>query len=47
MMVGIAMMQLKAQGKIDLDAPVTTYLPYFHIADKRYKKITHSSDSFA
>lgn len=40
MMVGIAMMQLKEQGKIDLDAPVTAYLPYFHAADKRYKKIT-------
>ncbi|HSC75707.1 MAG TPA: serine hydrolase domain-containing protein [Pseudomonadales bacterium] len=40
MMVGIAMMQLEAQGKIDLDASITTYLPYFHIADKRYKKIT-------
>ena len=40
MMVGIAMMQLKDQGRIDLDAPLTTYLPYFHIADKRYKKIT-------
>lgn len=40
MMVGIAAMQLKAQGKLDLDAPVTRYLPYFHIADERYKQIT-------
>lgn len=40
MMVGIAIMQLKEQGKIDLDAPVTTYLPYFQLADERYKEIT-------
>ena len=33
-------MQLHALGKIDPDAPVTTYLPYFYVADKRYKKIT-------
>jgi CubicO group peptidase (beta-lactamase class C family) len=35
-----AIMQLKEQGKIDLDAPVTTYLPYFRLADERYKDIT-------
>lgn len=35
-----AIMQLKEQGKIDLDAPVTTYLPYFRLADERYKEIT-------
>jgi CubicO group peptidase (beta-lactamase class C family) len=40
MMVGIAIMQLKEQGKIDLDAPVTTYLPYFQLADERYKDIS-------
>lgn len=40
MMVGIAMMQLQQQGKIDLDAPVTRYLPYFKLADRRYKQIT-------
>jgi CubicO group peptidase (beta-lactamase class C family) len=40
MMVGIAMMQLVEQGKIDLDAPVTRYLPYFRLADPRYKAIT-------
>jgi len=40
MMVGIAIMQLKEQGKIDLDAPVITYLPYFRLADERYKEIT-------
>jgi CubicO group peptidase (beta-lactamase class C family)/enterochelin esterase-like enzyme len=40
MMVGIAIMQLKEQGKLDLDAPVTTYLPYFQLADERYQEIT-------
>ncbi|MFN8459697.1 MAG: serine hydrolase domain-containing protein [Anaerolineae bacterium] len=40
MMVGIAIMQLKERGKIDLDAPVTDYLPYFRLADERYKEIT-------
>ncbi|MCP4221160.1 MAG: beta-lactamase family protein [bacterium] len=35
-----AIMQLAEQGKIDLDAPVTTYLPYFKLADENYKKIT-------
>jgi CubicO group peptidase (beta-lactamase class C family) len=36
----IAVMQLVEQGKIDLDKPVTTYLPYFTMADARYKEIT-------
>jgi CubicO group peptidase (beta-lactamase class C family) len=40
MMVGISIMQLKEQGKLDLDAPVTAYLPYFRLADERYKQIT-------
>lgn len=35
-----AIMQLVEQGKIDLDAPLTTYLPYFKLADENYKKIT-------
>ena len=35
-----AIMQLVAEGKIDLDAPVTDYLPYFKLADERYKDIT-------
>lgn len=39
-MVATAIMQLKEQDKIDLDAPVTTYLPYFQLADERYKQIT-------
>jgi CubicO group peptidase (beta-lactamase class C family) len=38
--VATAIMQLKEQGKIDLDAPVTTYLPYFRLADERYREIT-------
>lgn len=35
-----AVMQLVAEGKIDLDAPVTDYLPYFELADARYKDVT-------
>lgn len=35
-----AIMQLVAEGKIDLDAPVTDYLPYFKLAEARYKDIT-------
>ena len=35
-----AVMQLVVAGKIDLDAPVTDYLPYFELADERYKDIT-------
>ncbi len=30
---GLAVMQLVAQDKIDLDAPVRTYLPWFEVAD--------------
>jgi CubicO group peptidase (beta-lactamase class C family)/D-alanyl-D-alanine dipeptidase len=36
----IAVMQLVEEGKIDLDAPVTTYLPDFKPADKGAEKIT-------
>lgn len=35
-----AIMQLVEAGKVKLDAPVTTYLPDFKMADKRYKDIT-------
>lgn len=35
-----ALMQLVEQGRIDLDAPVTTYLTYFELADARYVDIT-------
>jgi CubicO group peptidase (beta-lactamase class C family)/predicted dienelactone hydrolase len=38
--VAMAVMQLAEQGMIDLDAPITTYLPYFTMADERYKEIT-------
>jgi len=38
--VATAIMQLKEQGKIDLDAPVITYLPYFQMKSGDYKKIT-------
>jgi len=38
--VATAIMQLIEQGKIDLSAFVTTYLPYFKLADERYKEIT-------
>lgn len=38
--VATAIMQLVEQGKIDLEAPVTTYLPYFKLDDERYKEIT-------
>lgn len=35
-----AMLKLAEQGRVDLDAPVTRYLPNFKMADERYKKIT-------
>ena len=35
-----AMMKLVEQGKIDLDKPVTAYLPDFKMADERYQQIT-------
>src|SRR5215471_14854286 len=38
--VATAIMQLVEQGKLDLDAPVTKYLPYFRLADPRYRLIT-------
>ena len=40
MFVTTAIMMLADQGKIDLNAPVTTYLPEFKMADERYKQIT-------
>ena len=36
----VATMQLVEQGKIDLDARLTTYLPYFRLEDPRYADIT-------
>jgi CubicO group peptidase (beta-lactamase class C family) len=38
--VATSIMQLVEAGKIDLDAPVVKYLPYFRLADDRYKTIT-------
>jgi CubicO group peptidase (beta-lactamase class C family) len=38
--VATAIMQLVENSKIDLDAPVVKYLPYFQMADERYKTIT-------
>ena len=40
MFVTAAAMQLADQGKLDLDAPVTEYLPEFRTADPRYREIT-------
>src|ERR1051326_167041 len=37
--VATAIMQLVEQGKIDLDAPLTKYLPYFKMNDERYRQI--------
>lgn len=38
--VATAIMQLVEQGKIKLDEPVVTYLPYFTVADPRGRTIT-------
>jgi CubicO group peptidase (beta-lactamase class C family) len=38
--VATAIVQLVEQGKIALDAPIVTYLPYFRLKDPRYKDIT-------
>jgi len=38
--VAVAVMQLVEQGKINLSAPVSTYLPYFTMADDRVKDVT-------
>ena len=35
-----AVMQLVDKGKVELDAPVTDYIPEFRMADERYKDIT-------
>ena len=36
----LAVMQLVEEGKVELDAPVTKYLPDFKMDDERYKDIT-------
>jgi CubicO group peptidase (beta-lactamase class C family) len=38
--VATAVMQLVETGKIDLDAPLIRYLPYFKMNDERYRVIT-------
>lgn len=38
--VATAVMQLAERGLVELDAPVTRYLPYFQLADARYEQIT-------
>jgi CubicO group peptidase (beta-lactamase class C family) len=38
--VASAVMQLAERGRIDLDAPIVRYLPYFALEDKRYPQIT-------
>jgi CubicO group peptidase (beta-lactamase class C family) len=38
--VATAIMQLVEQEKLDLDDPVTKYLPYFRLDDDRYRAIT-------
>lgn len=39
-LTAMAVMRLVEEGKIDLDSPVTAYLPYFTMADPRYEDIT-------
>lgn len=39
-LTAMAVMQLAEQERIDLDAPVTAYLPAFTMADQRYQDIT-------
>lgn len=36
----MAVMHLAEKGRLDLDKPVTTYLPAFKMADERYRDIT-------
>lgn len=38
--VAMAILQLSETGKLKLDAPLTTYIPYFRMADARYKQVT-------
>lgn len=38
--VACAIMQLVEQGKLNLDAPLLQYLPYFRLDDERYRQIT-------
>jgi CubicO group peptidase (beta-lactamase class C family) len=38
--VATSVMQLAEQGKVDLDAPITRYVPYFRLKDPRCRSIT-------
>jgi len=38
--VAIGILQLVSQGKLDLDSPLITYIPYFTMKDPRYRKVT-------
>lgn len=38
--VATAILQLVEKGKVRLDAPIATYLPYFRLDDERYDEIT-------
>jgi CubicO group peptidase (beta-lactamase class C family) len=38
--VATALVQLAGQGKVHLDAPVVSYLPYFHVDDERSDQLT-------
>src|SRR5262245_8074457 len=38
--VGTAVMQLVEENKVELDAPLIKYLPYFQMNDARYRTIT-------
>jgi CubicO group peptidase (beta-lactamase class C family) len=38
--VAAAIMQLVEQGKLNLDAPIVEYLPYFRLDDDRFRQIT-------
>lgn len=40
MYTAAALSELATQGKVDLDKPVTAYVPDFKMADERYQKIT-------
>jgi CubicO group peptidase (beta-lactamase class C family) len=39
-LVATAIMQLAERGKLDLDAPLVQYLPYFNMGDERHRQIT-------
>ena len=43
--VATAVMQLAERGRIDLDAPIVQYLPYFKLDGERYRQITIRPDS--